>query len=210
MLERPSFPPAEANSRLPDLIYGTATGLFCVGVKALWAIGLVIATRSTGSGPGSLDMGRMAVWGFLAMPVITYVSLFASFGASALWTGTPAGRWFGRPELRGLFVPLPPEQITFLRCAGRGALGGLVALASLSILLVASFVLCLAMVFFGPGLPMLLLWLGVVMGAAVACLLWGGVIGSLIFLRRRWGWPAGITVSITAILICNWVIGKII
>ena len=195
---------------MSDVLYGTVTGLLCAGVKALWATGLVLATRSTDTGPGSLDMGRMAVWGFLVTPGVVYISLMASYGASALWTGAPGGRWFRRPEVQGFLTPLPPDEITLAQSAGRGALGGGLGLASLSILIIASLVLCLVMVFLGPGLPVLLLWLGVVLVVAAACLLWGAMIGTLIFCRRQWGWSVGIAAAATLIMLCNVIIGHVI
>jgi len=187
-----------------DLIYGTATGVLCAGIKALWAVGLVLATRSAGSSSSS---ARMAVWGFLVVPAIAYFSFMASQGASALWTGAPGGRWFGRPEVRDLLRPLPPNEVTLARAAGRGALGGLIGLAGVSVLIAAWLVICIGMVFLGPGLPILILWLAVTLGVAAVSLLWGAVIGAAIFCRRRFGWPVGLAVSAVLIALCNAAIG---
>jgi hypothetical protein len=152
-------------------------------------------------------MDRMAVWGFLFIPAFAYISLTSSLGASAIWTGSLGGRWFGRVELQRLLAPLPSTAITLSRSAGRGALGGILGLASLSVVLAALFVFCLAAAFLGPGPVVLLGWLALVLGAAVVCVAWGAIIGSVIFSRRRYGWPAGVGVACALVILSNTLIG---
>ena len=203
-------PQHRTGSRVPDLLYGTFTGLLCVGLKAYWAMGIALTSHSSTAGTNSLDMGRMAVWGFLVAPATIYLSLMASYGASALWAGAPAFRWFSRPGLRELLSPLPADEITPAQAAGRGALGGICGLAAASVFLAAWLVICLVIMFLGPGPAILLVWLGVVVASAAVCVLWGGLIGLLIYCRHRFGWPVGIAAACMVIVVCNFVVGVVI
>jgi len=153
-------------------------------------------------------MARMAVWGFLCTPAVVYISLTSAFGASSLWTGTPAGRWFGIAGLRDRLSP--PGEATLSKAVVNGAIGGLVGLACVSIILVAWLVICLAIVFFGPGPAILLLWLGVVILSIASCTLWGAVIGALTFCKRQFGWPSGIAIATAMIAVSNLIIALVV
>jgi hypothetical protein len=205
-------PPTSATAqdgKWADIFFAGAVGILCGGLKPLYAA--CICMTPTGlAGPGGWLLARMAVWGIMVIPAVVYVSVVAAVGASFLWTGAQSGSVFHALLAKTPISPSGDARISLLNASKCGAIGGIAAAAMISVIFAAWFVICFVLMFFGPGLVMLLLPIITLIGSLIAFGSWGAVIGALIWVRRKFGWIAGIGAGAITAAICNVIIGMIV
>ena len=193
------------------MLLALVVGFLSVGVRPYVATALALTGKSAAAVAmfGAAAESRMVVWTICALLPALYFSGTAALYVTTNWAAPQSSPQYLSGWWNKGFTAVEGER-GLVPTVVNGTKGGVIGVLILAPLFGVALLICAFMAFLGPGPVILLLPIiaGLVFVAGTAA--WGAVIGVLIFVRRRFGWPSGATLALLVVALMNLLINRLV